>query len=316
MNTRQIAELISSTPGLSRWPELVDLFPNQDKPLRMDWRLPGFAYEAVGGAGDDLRPLAAALAVLQVSIILVDDILDDEPDGVFRTMGAGRTANLALALQAAASDLVHRSEMDLARRALIAASLQRMALNTAVGQEVDVQGVADEARYWQLVEAKSTPFYATALEIGAIAGQATPKMTQGIRRYGALLGECIQIMDDLLDAFETPAKPDWQRPGNNLCILFARTTNHAQKERFEFLLQDVTADDHLVEAQQILISSNGVGYCLYHLAQRYASVRHLLAELKVSQSKILEDLYSGHLQPVRNLLEGLGVPVPRELGGK
>ena len=59
------------------------------------------------GADDAIAlPAVAAIACLQISIILVDDILDDDPRGAYHRLGAGRAANLGLAFQAAALKLL------------------------------------------------------------------------------------------------------------------------------------------------------------------------------------------------------------------
>ena len=91
----------------------------------------------------------------------------------------------------------------------VTASLAHLALATALGQHLDVQHLEGEANYWKVVRAKSTPFYGAALHVGALLGNATPEVAEGMRDLGVLLGEIIQIHDDLLDAFHTPANPDW-----------------------------------------------------------------------------------------------------------
>ncbi len=54
-----------------------------------------------------------------------------------------------------------------------------------------------------------------------------PSVSLGVR-----FGEIIQIMDDLDDAFQSPAKPDWQRQDNNLAILYAKTADHPAQAQF------------------------------------------------------------------------------------
>src|SRR5205814_8273909 len=95
---------------------------------------------------------------VQLSITLVDDILDADPRGVHLEIGAGETANVSLALQALALHLIGRLDMEAARRAAIMHSLAQMALGTAFGQSLDVQNLSGEDNYWRVLKAKSTPF--------------------------------------------------------------------------------------------------------------------------------------------------------------
>ncbi len=72
----------------------------------------------------------------------------------------------------------------LERRHQVSTCLQEMALATAAGQELDMQPIVGEAGYWQLVSAKSTPFYAAALESGAILGGVSETARHAIRESG------------------------------------------------------------------------------------------------------------------------------------
>lgn len=68
--------LALGVPGMDRWPEMEAFFPDTQDDVRLDWQLPGIACAAVGGNFEAARPAMAALACMQVSIILVDDMLD------------------------------------------------------------------------------------------------------------------------------------------------------------------------------------------------------------------------------------------------
>ena len=102
-----------------------------------------------------------------------------------------------------------------------------------------MQNLEGEENYWRVVRAKSTPFYGAALQIGALLGGASPAVATGLRDLGVLIGEIIQIHDDLLDAFQTPANPDWEQGRNNLPVLYARTADHPDRVRFVGLLPHI-----------------------------------------------------------------------------
>ena len=95
-----IINAIRALPEVDVWPELATLFERATEAPNKDWYIPLRACQAVGGEAESAILAGVALACLQVSIILVDDILDEEPDAEYTRRGAGPTANMALALGA------------------------------------------------------------------------------------------------------------------------------------------------------------------------------------------------------------------------
>lgn len=65
-----------------------------------------------------------------------------------------------------------------------------------------------------------------------------------------LFGELIQIRDDLFDAFQTPANPDWTLGRSSMLTLYARTAEHPDRARFVDLLPRIDDPQSLREAQQ------------------------------------------------------------------
>jgi geranylgeranyl pyrophosphate synthase len=250
---------------------------------------------------------------MQVSIILVDDMLDDDPRGEYRRLGNGPTANLALALQAAAFRLIEGAAVEAERRIRAIASLASMALTTALGQKWDIQNLAGEENYWKVVRTKSTPFYGAALHVGALLGGANAQTAEGLREFGVLIGEIIQVHDDLIDAFQTPANPDWKEGRNNLPILYARTANHADRVRFAELQSRSGEPQALREAQQILIRCGAVSYCVYHLIKRYQAASQLLGSLSLADPAPLAEILAHQTQPLAELLRKNGAEIPGEL---
>ncbi|MBI3957624.1 MAG: polyprenyl synthetase family protein [Chloroflexi bacterium] len=304
-----LRELVLGVPGMERWNEVQELFPNTQDSVRLDWQLPGIACAAVGGKYEDTLPAIAALACIQVSIILVDDILDEEPGGAHHRSGIGRTANLALALQAAGAVLMERCPVDRPYRAAAAHALNRMALATAAGQELDVRNLRGEENYWQVVRAKSTPFYGTGLEIGALLGGASRQTVNVLHTVGVLFGEAIQIYDDLEDAFQTPANSDWAQGRNNLAILYGLTAEYPQKEAFLRCKSQASDLASLHTAQQLLIDSGAVSYCAFQLLQRHTAAKACLKSLALAQRERIDHLLAMQLAPfvefVRKIDENL-----------
>lgn len=306
IRSAQLRDAVMALPAMATWPEALAVFPPAgDEPLRFDWQLPVLACRAAGGAADLAMPAAAAIACLQISIILADDMLDQDPRGKHHQLGVGRTANLALAYQAAALALIGRTAAPAAARHAAQAALAEAALMTAFGQELDVQNLQGEANYWRVVRAKSTPFYAAAVEVGALLAGADADLAQGVHDLGVLLGEMIQICDDLTDAFQTPANPDWTEGRNNLALLYAAAAAHPQRARFSELRSAAASPDVLRQLQQILIGSGAVSYCVYQWLARQQAAETLLARLLLADPAPLRHALEVQAAPLRQWLAQL-----------
>lgn len=313
MQVGDVCDQLQSVPRLDTWPEVDTLFSDRTAPIRLDWKLPIYSIQAVNRNKPDPLPLVSALACLQMSIILIDDILDNDPRGKHLEMGTGRAANLALALQSAAHLLVQKLDVPATDKNLLSTSLQRMAFQTTVGQEIDVHEILDEAAYWNLVQAKSTPFYGTALEIGALAAGAPTETCAAIYRVGAIFGEIIQIMDDITDAFLRPAKPDWTRQNNNLIILYAKTARHPAQQRFLAYLTTIDTPGILDEAQNVLIESGAVSYGVYQIIDRFEEACSILQTANVDDSMAITKILYQQIAPLRSFLAELGLDIPSTL---
>ena len=298
---------------VAAWPEIAAFIERAGHKPRPDWNLPLLACQAVGGDASLAIVGAAAIACMQASIILVDDMLDDDPRGEHLRSGSGPTANLALGFQAVAFRLVEQMPADPDRRAGITRSLAWLAFTTALGQHWDVQNLADEESYWKVVRAKSTPFYGAALHVGALLGGAEQEVAAGLRDFGVLMGEIVQICDDLTDAFETPANPDWRQGRNNLAILYARTADHADRARFIELSSQIDDPQALRAAQQILIRCGSVSYCVYHILRRHQRGRQLLDALPLADRSPMMELLSSQRLALVRLVKASGAEIPLDL---
>ena len=313
MDTESIIAPALALPEVAAWPGMVELLERAERKPRLDWKLPLLACQVLGRDTSLAIPGAAAIACIQISIILVDDMLDEDPRGEHLRSGVGPTANLALALQAAAFRVIGQAAVGADRRAGVIDSLAAMCLATSLGQHLDVQNLDGEENYWKVVRAKSTPFYAAALHVGALLAGATVPVTEGLRDLGILIGEIIQIRDDLVDAFQAPANPDWQQGRNNLALLYARTASHPERARFIELLPEASDAQALRQAQKILIDSGAVSYCAYQLIRRRQEAKRLLDSLPLNCPVPITNLLARQTSPVVSLLETVGVEGSAEL---
>ena len=307
---RAIRERAASVPEFADWPDMARILNEDSDTPHPGWHLPVLACRTVGGDEDAALPGAAAIACLEISIVLVDDMLDDDPRGEYLRIGCGAVANLGLAFQAAAFRVMHEAVAGAEQRSALIAELARVALTTALAQHWDVQNLCDEQHYWKVVRAKTVPLYSSALHIGAVLGGAAGEAADGLLAFGAQFAEMSQVRDDLLDAFETPANPDWTRGRSTLPILYARTADHADRERFAALLPNIDEPQALENAQKILIDSGALSYCVYQILQRYREARDLLARLPLTDPTPMADLLAWQTQSVTQLVRRTGVDLP------
>jgi hypothetical protein len=104
-----------------------------------------------------------------------------------------------------------------------------------------------------------------------------------------------------------PANPDWLQKRKPLPILFALTVEHPDRTRFLDLYQNISNENGLQEAQEILIRCGAVSYCVDQLVRRYQATQEILNKTPLPNKGVVEDVVQGVITPVRNLFETLGV---------
>ncbi len=311
VSSEDIKRQIRNLPEVSAWTDLVNVFQRTEGAPHPDWQLPVITCEVSGGNASDALPAAAAIACLQISIMLVDDMLDDDPRGEHFRRGPGSTANLALAFQAAAFRLIANANISSAQKNAAISTLAEAVLATSYGQQLDDLSLPGEENYWHVVKTKSTPFYGAAYRLGALFAGASDEIADGLHSFGIVIGEIIQIEDDLEDALATPANPDWIRQGNNLLIIFAMNAEYAKKDKFLDLLESVKNGDleALIEAQQLLIESGAVSYAAYQLVQRYRQAWTILDDLTLPDREPITQTLDEYGKTLTNLLSLSGVDI-------
>jgi geranylgeranyl pyrophosphate synthase len=314
VSLEKVIARVSSLPEIAAWPEMVNIFDYVMSRHRIKlWELPLLACQAVGGEVSAAISGAASISCLQLSLVLVDDMLDEDPRGMYHQLGQAVTANLAFAFQSAAFYVSEQAPVEMDRRAVICASLARMALTVSFGQHLDAQNLAGEEGYWKVAETKSAPYFGAALQIGALLGKASPDVAQSLYDLGFLIGVNVNVHDDLVDALKSPAVPDWKQGRNNLAILYAMTADHPERDQFKALRTQVDDLQALEAAQQILIRCGAVSYCVYHITKRRQAAAQLLGSISLVDPEPLRKLIVGQIEPLITLLESVGAVIPPEL---
>jgi geranylgeranyl pyrophosphate synthase len=302
-------KLLLDLPTVNEWDEMRSLIQRAASRQPRDWRLPVMACRAVGGEEHQAIAGVAAIAGMQISIILIDDMLDSDPRGDYHRLGSAVATNLAAAFQSAALEAIAQSDLCDERKIAAMNSVNEMTLTTAHGQHLDAQNPSDESAYWYVTKLKSSPFFGAALHIGALMGGGDAESAEGLKRIGHLYGEMIQIHDDLKDTMAMPANPDWIEKRSPLPILFAQSVDHPQREHFLELRDSIGEADSLEEAQTILIHCGAVSYCVDQLVQRHRLARQMIQTISLTHRDEVEEWIDSQIVPIQNLFESVGVNV-------
>ena len=164
------------------------------------------------------------------------------------------------------------------------------------------------------------------------------EVAEQLKDLGFLIGKLIQISDDLKDALEQPARPDWFRKWNNLAILYALTADYPERSRFADLLSSIAlgigglprgrgveiygpsgsgkttlALHVLAEAQKILVRSGAVSFCAYQMVELHRSARNLLNSMTLETHEPLEELLEHHGKPLKSLFKSIGIESSNDL---
>lgn len=298
----RIKGIVTQLPEVGRWPEMNELIQRaQHREDLSIWEYPFVACIASGGTEAQALPCAAAMFCALTAIHLIDDLLDEDPNGYFHDLGVGRAANLASAFQAAAHRLIENIPLE-SRSAALQAQLSRAFMATACGQELDTVEAETEADYWRRVEAKTPPLFAAAFALGGLIGGACDQTVLDFEHLGRNLGRFIQVSDDLADALNTPASADWRRPRNNIALLYALTAAHPDKEEFVRLASEANEPAALALAQKILFKSGAVSYCALQMDHFSTESRRQVQALSVQSRAPLLRMVDRLAQPLEHLL--------------
>jgi geranylgeranyl pyrophosphate synthase len=300
-----VLDYISNLAVLTAWPEAMSLLNHAASAKPRDWRLPIQVCEAVGGAAQAAIPASASLACSLIAILLIDDMLDEDPRGEYRRVGEAQAANFASAFIALASKSILQSEAGSSVKLAALESLHGMLGTLAFGQYLDAQNPASEEAYWRLVRTKSAPFFACAMELGALFGGASDETVFEIGKIGGIYGEMIQIHDEMNDCMAAPANPDWTQGRSPLPILFAQSVDHPARARFLDLRAQVPDAQALQEAQKILIECGAISYCIDQLLRRYESARRALSCIHLVHPEGMEAVLEELVAPVRQIIRAI-----------
>ena len=308
---------VLALPACQEWPEFRSLMERPQPPSEFPfWKLPVVVARAAGCEAG-AQACAASILCLAIGIQLVDDLLDGDSDGVSAGLSPGRAANFAAALHLIAAQAVQTSrQLDEPQRADALRWVGYAGIGTALGQDLEATSEEqDESTYWRVVEAKSQPLIRAGCALGGIAAGCDATTVEGLASIGGLLGQVIQLQDDLTDALDPAGRSDWLRPHQNLALLYALVADHPDRERFRLLVLGSLDGDRLAEAQLILTRSGAVAYCIYHVVERFRRMQAERLRLRsaLARPDVLDEYLRAHVRSLEILLSELGVESPEDI---
>ena len=293
-----------------------DKWPSAQECVRKVFAMDGFKNIPVSGlvaTGATVtvydEAVRLVLGSLMVSIMLIDDILDDEDDGYFHKVGYGDSTNISAVLQALGAELLLECSAEPQAKLQALKLYNQTVIDTARGQHLDVTSqISSEEAYWEVVASKSGPFYSFEFQIKAVLADADAGMCHDLAYLGGIYGEIIQIHDDLQDCLQPQVTPDWERSAISLPILFAEQVDHPQRERFIALRQGgIDSAEKLREAQAILLRCGAINYCYVQLLQRYRYATIYLRNSTLPNPAPVQEIFQLAVQPVLDLLKKEGI---------
>ena len=183
---RQIAEYIIAGGGKRLRPALVFL-----------------AAGATGYRGEHHVELAAVVEFIHTATLLHDDVVDESELRRGRKTANAEFGNAASVL---VGDFLYSRafQMMVAVRSMRVMEVVADATNAIAEGEVlqllNARNLAiTEADYLDVIRRKTAKLFEAAAQLGAILGEATGEIEQGLARYGMHLGTAFQLVDDALD---------------------------------------------------------------------------------------------------------------------
>ncbi|HEX2831668.1 MAG TPA: polyprenyl synthetase family protein [Thermoanaerobaculia bacterium] len=228
------------------------------------------------GNEDAARVMLAPIAAVIEGIRIIDDIQDEEVSCLATEVGIERALVLASGAFGIALELLAELPLHGDAWRAAAASLGRGLRETAIGQELESAAPAGFDAFWEVVDRKTPPLAATAVELGALAAGAAPEEAAALTSLAVPLGRLLQISDDCLDALADGAS-DWRTPRRNLLMAYALSGPNAVE--IEALLARGDDADALHDAQLALLRDGALAYALHAQVSTLAELKHKIDSL-------------------------------------
>lgn len=215
------------------------------------------AYEERSGTFDSVLPIAGGIELIQLSTLVIDDVLDRSPirngrESVFAKWGAERAVATGTVMSSMGFALVSQTleaDPNLENALSIIKLLTLTHRDIYAGQFMDLSFEGDiavsEEQYFETIRRTTASFIGAPLVIGAMLWDAPKDAISALEEAGLKLGLAYQIRDDVIDIIGDPectGKPeamDIQDRKMRLPAIHAfANLNPVERDRLRFLWDD------------------------------------------------------------------------------
>lgn len=175
----------------------------------------------------------------------------------------------------------------------------RTALEICEGQQWDVEfenrNDVTVPEYIEMIRLKTSVLLASALNIGAVMGDASPEDTQKLYEFGIKMGLAFQLQDDLLDVYGDPKVFGKNIGGDILC----------NKKTFMLITALAQADEH-----QRAMLEKWIACTDFRPEEKIKAVTGLYDEIGIG--KICEEKINAYYAEGLSLLESIAAPAEKK----
>jgi octaprenyl-diphosphate synthase len=243
--------------------------------------------------GEEDALLAAVVEFIHTATLLHDDVVDDSD------MRRGKqTASTIWGNEAAVlvGDYLYSRAFQMMVRAQSMPIMDLLANTTNViaqGEVLQLLNVHDadtsEARYQQVIYAKTACLFEAAARIGAILGKADSAREQALQAYGKHLGIAFQLIDDALD-YSAQSDELGKNVGDDLAegkpTLPLIRAMEVGNERQRGLIREAIKSgniDSFDDIRQVIEETGSLRYTIEQAQSEAAAARDAIAELDASE---------------------------------
>lgn len=242
---------------------------------------------------------AMAVEVFHNFSLIHDDIMDEAPlRRNHQTVHTKWNLNNAIlsgdVLFVKAYELLAAQELGDLRRTL--QLFNQTAIEVCEGQQMDMdfelRSDVTIEEYTEMIRLKTSVLLGCALELGAIAANASKEDCQHIYDFGLNVGIAFQIQDDILDLYADPDKFGKQVGGdvmsNKKTMLYLEAQRHATAEQLETLKQLynwTNLDEKVAKTRQLFDQIGAKAICETSMDAYYTKAKEALAKISVSEDR-------------------------------
>lgn len=241
------------------------------------------SYEAGNRAFETVLPIAAGIELIQISTLVIDDVLDRSPmrngrPSVFKQWGAELAISSGTLIGCFGFSLIAetlKTDRHLRNGLSVLNCLIDAYAEIYTGQFIDIECEADtgisEGKYFETIRRTTASFIGVPLAIGAIMWDAPEDVICILHEIGLKLGMAYQLRDDVIDIIGDPectGKPkamDILDRKMRLPVIHALANlDSTKRKRLQILWDDVNenAESKVEEMISLFDSAGSIQYSI------------------------------------------------------